>query len=251
MEQQEKIRIGVIGCGVIGNALINWIRNNNSNCIILRSDPLKGYTDDITQADIIFISIHIPTVDGKQELTALENIIKTCPNIPIFIRTTLLPGTCDNLAKKYNKDINFMPEFLTERNAQECFDNQPLIFTNHSELLQKIFIGKNFIKMSSLEAEVAKYSHNVFGALKVTYFNGIYELCQKLKIDYENVKQGTLLSGYINKPHTLVPGPDGNFGYNGKCFPKDVEAFINFTKGLNLNQLIQQLPEINEKYKIN
>ena len=40
-----------------------------------------------------------------------------------------------------------------------------------------------------------------------------------------------LLSGYINDTHTYVPGPDGKFGYGGKCFPKDVNAFAKMTQG--------------------
>jgi len=153
------------------------------------------------------------------------------------------------LSKKHNKSVNFMPEFLTERTAVADFYNQPMIFTNNEDLLSKIFIGKEHICMTSLEAEVTKYAHNVFGALKVTYFNGIYEYCQNLGINYENIHKGVLLSGYINKPHTDVPGPDGKLGYGGKCFPKDVNAFIDCLKGCELQKLLEIVPTINQKYR--
>ncbi len=248
----SKINVCVIGCGVIGGALIKWLEENNPNVRILKNDPYKNFNDDIKLADIIFISIHIPTQkDDTQDLSVLENIIESCPDVPIFIRTTLLPGTCEALSKKYNKDINFMPEFLTERTAVSDFYNQPMIFTGHYELLENIFIGKSNIKMTTKEAEIAKYAHNVFGALKVTYFNGINELCKKLGADYKKVQQGCLLSGYINEPHTQVPGPDGKFGYGGKCFPKDVNAFLGYTKGTQLEKIISILPEINENYRNN
>ena len=248
----NKINVGVVGCGVIGNALIQYIEANNPDCNILKVDPKKNFNDDISKSDIIFVSIHIPTEDDlSQDLTVLEQIINDAPNVPIFIRTTLKPGTCDMLSKKYGKSVNFMPEFLTERTAIEDFKNQPMIFTNNEELLQKIFIGKAYITMSSLEAEVTKYAHNVFGALKVTYFNGIYEYCKKLNIDYKNVQQGVLLSGYINRPHTEVPGPDGKFGYGGKCFPKDVNAFIECIKGCEFENLLKCVPNINNSYRLN
>ena len=247
----DSINVGVIGCGVIGSALISWIeKNNGSVCHILRSDPPKGLNDDLSQADVIFISIHIPTEpDGTQDLTLLGSIIESCPNVPLYIRTTMLPGTCDKLAKQYNKDVNFMPEFLTERTSVEDFCTQPMVFTNHEELLKQVFPGKEYVVMSSLEAEVCKYAHNVFGALKVTYFNGVYEYCQKLGINYENVRKGVLLSGYINAPHTSVPGPDGKFGYGGKCFPKDVNAFVQCTQGTGLHDLLAVVPSNNEKYR--
>ena len=248
---QNKLNVAIVGCGVIGGALINWIEKyNSSNCNILRIDPPKGFNDDISKADIVFISIHIPTeIDGTQNLETLGSIIKNCPDVPIFVRTTLVPGTCKMLSEKYNKDVNFMPEFLTERTAVDDFNNQPMVFSNHYELLGKIFPNKEHVEMNTLEAEVCKYAHNVFGALKVTYFNGIYELCQKYNCNYENVKQGTLISGYINEPHTAVPGPDGKFGYGGKCFPKDVNSFLEFVKGSNLHDLLSVVKKSNDEYR--
>ena len=102
-----------------------------------------------------------------------------------------------------------MPEFLTERTAYEDFCSQAMVFTAECDLLQRIFVGKHFVEMTSFEAEVCKYAHNVFGALKVTYFNGVYDYCQKNGADYNRVLGGMLLSGYINDVHTAVPGPDG------------------------------------------
>lgn len=247
MNNSENIKVGIVGCGVIGNTLKVWLQNNNPNCEIFISDPPKNYNDDLSNCDIIFISIHIPTEkNNQQDLSLLKEIIKTLPNVPIFIRTTVLPQTCENLSKEFNKKIYFMPEFLTERTAEEDFNNQKMIFTGETELLKKIFKGREYTEMSSTEAEIAKYAHNVFGALKVTYFNGIYQLAQQLNCDYKNIQQGILTSGYINSTHTTVPGPDGKLGYGGKCFPKDVSAFKEYTKNIPLHDLI----DITEKNNI-
>jgi len=244
------INVGIVGCGVIGGVMKKWLEENNPACSFLISDPPKGFNDDLSNADIIFISLHIPTEsDGTQDLTLLKSIIKNLPDKPIFIRTTMLPGTCDKLSKEFNKKVYFMPEFLTERTAYEDFCNQPMIFTGETELLKQIFNGKHYIEMNNLEAEITKYSHNVFGAVKVTYFNGIYELCQKYNCNYENVKQGTLISGYINEPHTAVPGPDGKFGYGGKCFPKDVNAFTEFVKDSKLYDMLSVVKTSNDEYR--
>lgn len=249
MSIKQKI-IGIVGCGFIGGALKKWIENFNPSVLIKISDPPKGYNDDLTNCDAIFISIHIPTeIDGSQDLTLLESIIEKLPNKPIFIRTTLLPKTCDTLAKKYNKEIYFMPEFLTERTAYEDFCKQPMIFCGREELLKEIFKCKHYVCMSNIEAEIAKYAHNVFGALKVTYFNGIYEFCKGNNANYEKVRLGFLQSGYINEPHTMVPGPDGNLGYGGKCFPKDVNAFKQAIKSISLSKLIETVATLNTEYR--
>ena len=249
----EKITIGIIGCGFIGGALKKWLEEHNPQVRILVSDPYKGHNDDVRTADVIFISIHIPTeADGTQDLTLLRELVKPLPdNIPVFIRTTVLPHTCDRLSKETGKRIYFMPEFLTERTAYEDFCRQPMIFTAEEALLSQIFVGKKYITMSSLEAELTKYAHNDFGAVKVTYFNAVYDLCQKMQCDYEKIHQGILLSGYINDMHTYVPGPDGKLGYGGKCFPKDVKALAAALKGHPLSDILALTDKINKQFRQN
>lgn len=244
------INIGIIGCGIIGNTLKDWLETNNSECKLFISDPGKGYNDDLSSIDVAFIQIHIPTEnDGTQDLTTLKEIICNLPNVPIFIRTTILPGTTDMLSKETNHSIYFMPEFLTERSCFDDFKNQSMIFTGEFDLLSKIFINKKYITMTSLEAELTKYIHNVFGAYKITYFNTCYDYCKQLGANWNNIHKGVLLSGYINDTHTYVPGPDGKFGYGGKCFPKDVNAFAKKTEGTLLGALIKPLSKINNYFR--
>lgn len=250
----DKIKVGIVGCGFIGTALKTWLDQNNPQVETRVSDPPKGMNDDISSCDAYFIQIHIPTeADGTQNTQLLENLVARCPdNTPIWIRTTILPGTSAMLSKKTGKVVYHMPEFLTERTYLEDFKWQPMVFTGaqeHVELLKKIFPGKKHIDMSSEEAEMVKYAHNVFGALKVTYFNCIYDLCQKRGLDYSKVREGVLGSTYINAPHTQVPGPSGGFGYSGKCFPKDVNAFERMFRYTPLGMLIGPLKKLNDEFR--
>lgn len=50
---------------------------------------------------------------------------------------------------------------------------------------------------------------------------------------------------YVYYLHTYVPEPDGMFGYGGKCFPKDVNAFAMMTKGTPLGTLLEHLHKQN------
>jgi UDPglucose 6-dehydrogenase len=145
-----------------------------------------------------------------------------------------------------------MPEFLTERTCFDDFNYQPMIFTgnkSHIKLLKTIFPGKKYIIMSSEEAEMAKYTHNVFGVLKVTYFNCIYDICKKKNLNYEKIIEGVLGSTYINSTHTQVPGPDGKFGYGGKCFPKDLHSFTKMFKNSKIYKLLQPIKKINRYFR--
>ena len=244
------IKVGIVGCGFVGGALKAWLEENNPEVRIFVSDPPKGYNDDLSQIDVAFLQIHVPTEDdGTQDLTLMKELIRGLPDVPVFVRTTILPGTSDLLSKETGHRVCYMPEFLSERTHIEDFKKQTMVFTGAHELLAKIFIGKKFAVMTPLEAEITKYAHNVFGALKVTYFNAVADYCRRMGADFANVHTGCLLSGYINETHTQVPGPDGKFGYGGKCFPKDVNAFADLTKDLPLGKLLAPLHELNVLFR--
>ena len=248
---KDKIKVGIIGCGFVGGALKTWIEENNAEaCEVYVSDPPKGYNDDLSKIDIAFLQIHVPTEDnGTQDLTLMKELIKKLPDVPVFVRTTILPGTSDMLTRETGHQVCFMPEFLTERTHIEDFRKQPMVFTGSLELLTRIFKGKQFTTMTPLEAEITKYAHNVFGAYKVTYFNAVYDYCKRMGADWARVHAGMLLSGYINDVHTFVPGPDGRFGYGGKCFPKDVNAFTILTQGTPLGSLLTPLHTLNVHFR--
>ena len=147
------IKVGIIGCGFVGGALKNWLENNNPECKLFISDPYKGYNDDLSDIDIAFLQIHVPTEEDG----------------------SILPGTSERLSKETGHQVCYMPEFLTERTFIEDFNKQTMVFTGAQDLLTRIFVGKKFTVMTPLEAELTKYMHNVFGAYKVNYFNACRE----------------------------------------------------------------------------
>lgn len=247
----KKIKVGIVGCGFVGGALRTWLLENNAeNVEVYVSDPPKGFNDDLSQIDIAFLQIHVPTEDdGTQDLTLMKELIRNLPDVPVFVRTTILPGTSELLSRETKHQVCYMPEFLTERTHIEDFRKQTMVFTGAVELLVKVFPSKKFTVMTPLEAEITKYSHNVFGAYKVTYFNAVREYCVKMGADWSKVHTGCLLSGYINDTHTYVPGPDGKFGYGGKCFPKDVNAFAKLTEGTSLGTLLAPLHSLNVHFR--
>lgn len=87
------INVGIIGCGFVGGALKDWLEYNNPECKLFISDPAKGYHDDLSHVDIAFLQIHVPTEDdGTQDLTLMKELISNLPDVPVFVRTTILPG---------------------------------------------------------------------------------------------------------------------------------------------------------------
>ena len=62
----------------------------------------------------------------------------------------------------------------------------------------------------------------------MTYFNIIHDLCLEMGLEFNAVKEGAFLTGFIEREHTMVPGPDGKLGYGGKCFPVNMASMRSF-----------------------
>jgi len=82
---------------------------------------------------------------------------------------------------------------------------------------------------------MVKYFTNCFLALKVSFANEMFEITENLNLDYDKVVEYATLDKRLGKSHWAVPGPDGDFGYGGHCFPKDVKALIKLAEHLGIH----------------
>lgn len=234
------MKIGIIGLGVVGQATEKMIKHYYPPVYgrphILKYDPDKAWDDDMLEADIIFICVPAPTKsNGEQDLTAVRESLKRCRlDSHVFIRTSVLPGT--TLALRYGasetvRSIHALPEFLTERRAEEDAVELPLVCSARAAaILRYIIPNASFLRTdSSQEAELVKYVHNCFAAVKVGFFNLVHRYMMESDMDqkaYDRVVTAACgVTGFIEPTHTQVPGPDGQKGFGGKCLPKDLFAF--------------------------
>ena len=69
--------------------------------------------------------------------------------------------------------------------------------------------------------------------------NEMYDLATTLGYDWRKLSLLLKSDERMGDSHMMVPGPDGQFGFGGVCFPKDTEALIKFAgkQGVNLNIL--------------
>ena len=96
-------------------------------------------------------------------------------------------------------------------------------------MFSKAFPTAHIIKTDSTHAEMVKYLTNSFLATKVSFANEIYQICEKLKVDYDKVVEYATLDDRLGKTHWQVPGPDGDYGFGGHCLPKDLSACLLYT----------------------
>ena len=102
----------------------------------------------------------------------------------------------------------------------------------------------------SLESESMKIMCNSFYASKIMLFNEYYLACQKNGANFNRIRDLMLKNGWINPMHTNVPGPDGQLGYGGACFPKDTKALYNYIEKLESeNKVLRSVIEMNERVR--
>jgi UDPglucose 6-dehydrogenase len=238
----KKFKVGVIGNGFVGEA-ISFAFSSVSDLCVYDTDPLKSLDDleSVHNCDFVFICVPTPMFqDGSQDLSYVESSFIKATSKPVYIlKSTVLPGTTEELSKKYsNIKIIFSPEFLTERTAKlDMLTQSRIILGGELSLTEKAktlfnerFKIKNIIQTDSKTAELTKYMSNTFFATKVSIMNEFKLLCDKIGANWEDALKGFVSDGRIGDSHLNVPGHDGKLGYGGTCFPKDINALLSFSK---------------------
>ena len=87
-------------------------------------------------------------------------------------------------------------------------------------------------------------------AVKVWYFNEIYEIADKLGLDYQTFKTMFPLDPRIGEYGTRVPGPDGKFGYGLSCLPKETSGMMKLQEELGIdNQVLKEIIKRNTYFR--
>ena len=251
--------IGIIGQGFVGTAVNEGLKKYykiETFDLIEKKSTCKSIQELVNKTDAIFVCVPTPMKqDGSCYLGFVEGVLEQLNNAcmapggvgyiskNIAIKSTIPPGTTEKFNKKYPAlKISFNPEFLTEANSIEDFRNQNRIViggprpssTVFKRIYAKAFPKVPIIKTGSTIAEMVKYFTNCFLANKVSFANEMYQICDGLKIDYDKVTEYAIYDERLGKSHLNVPGPDGDFGYGGHCFPKDVKALIQVALEIGL-----------------
>jgi UDPglucose 6-dehydrogenase len=285
------MKIGIIGLGFVGLSLASVLASKNYNVIGIDTDKKKcleienGITpifepdlektlrtglkksliisnefSFLKDCDIIFVTVGTPQKNnGKIELSMIKKassaigqaIRKTSKNPIIFIKSTVIPGTAENIVlpilekqsrKKANKDFGVIsnPEFLQESNAIHDTKYPHAIILGGPETKYmkkaKAFFSKIHpnVKMIFTEyqtAEIIKYANNSFLATKISFINQLSNICQNIpNANIDDVAKVIGLDPRIGKLF-LNAGP----GYGGSCLPKDMSALINFSDSIGVN----------------
>jgi hypothetical protein len=263
-----KIPIGIIGVGMVGGNLKRYFEEvrgyvRGKNLFVYDANSDKHFTDDVNQAAIVFVAVPTPRArSGACDTSALDAAMGMLRGEKIVVfKSTIPPGTTERYQHRYPQHhFLFNPEFLTESRAWEDMlrpDRQVVGHTasrpGHASavlgILPEAFFSSPgtlgtyaFVRVNATEAELGKYAGNVFGALKVTYANILFDISTALEHDlqrsgtptpvsYDQVRQ--ILAHDRRIGDSWLDVSHGSYrGFGGYCFPKDTSALIATARSL-------------------
>ena len=259
-EEEFKMDIGIVGLGVVGTACKNGFEKIGHK---VKYDDVKFYTniEDVLDTEVCFVSVPTPSnEDGSCDISIVEEVVGQLNDLKykgvLAIKSTVEPGTNKEFREKYkNLRLYFVPEFLRERCATEDFiynHNILVIGAEDEDAFNTIKeahgdLPVHTVKVNPLEAELVKYFSNNYKALRITFANSFYKLCQELGANYDVVKDAFLFHGVGEGHYLNVNKEFGGFG--GTCLPKDTKglAFLIEKLGLDLN-IFKTVVEENDKF---
>jgi len=241
------MKIGIAGYGFVGKAHAAVLKNKHD---IVVSDPALGFEADFADVDAVIVCVSTPPrPDGSCHMDNVYEVIEAAPDVPILIKSTISVEGWQMLVDAFpNRMLNFSPEFLRAASAVEDLRAMDLMLIGGTSCN---FWAKVFnVSCEIAEPEeliLAKYARNSFLALKVAFFNQMYDLCDALDVEYAAVAHYTGMDLRITESHTQVTKERG---FGGHCFPKDTSALIQTAQRDNVDlSILKEAIEYNNKVR--
>ena len=230
-----KPRVGVVGGGVVGSAMVKLC--GPETVVYDPYRPEFAHTrDQINACDAVFVCVPTPMKDDRTcDTSIVEEAVAWIEAPLIVVRSTVTPGTTDRLCQKYGKHVIFQPEYLGETPAHifaTMGEREFVVLGGTPEARSRVadfykhFYNAyvKFYLCDATTAEVAKYMENAFYAVKVTFVNEFHDIARAHGVDFNTLREVWLADTRISRDHTFCY-PDQR-GFSGKCLPKDCNAIV-------------------------
>jgi UDPglucose 6-dehydrogenase len=280
--------INIIGYGFVGSAIGYLCKQNNVKFNVCElNDKVDDYqfiTKDIktlveyseAQNELNHYIIAVPTPsndDYMPNMTYVEDVLQQLNKYATkksyaIIKSTLCPTTSQKFCNMFsNLEIILCPEFLKEATYEKDIYNAQFVLLGVSKdkiykhlcyddviCMFKALYAHNYqipIYVKSYEqCELFKYTLNVFFAVKIWYFNEIYEVSQRIGVDYDHLQKMFYLDSRIGDYGTYVPGHDGKFGYGLSCLPKETKGMACLQEALGIdNTILKEIIKRNDEFR--
>ena len=239
----------VVGCGFVGETVAKSLQEDGQP--VIRIDP--KYNDNTIEMYLgtpglgAIVCVPTPTVDGVCDDSMIRDVLEELGDVPVLLKCTVPP----NMLEKYPSNVTYNPEFLRAKTAEEDFKKQKHFILGGTSQGCYFWEQKfgylpevEFIKTDRTTASMVKYVHNTWLATKVAFF---HEIMNNVGDKYNHEEMINVLGKFenIGPSHMSAPNEDGGLGFGGHCFPKDTEAFLDFTD----SEILRKVIEVNNKLK--
>jgi nucleotide sugar dehydrogenase len=257
------MKIAIVGIGVIGSAVLDTAqrRGFDITCVDPKLPDAVSLEAAINQSPDAII-VCLPTLsrpDGTCDVSILESAfvqLDGC-SIPVISHSTAPWELYSYWATKIPNLVH-VPEFVTAANAARQYASQHRVIIGGNmvscrfvaPVIQKLIEPTIVRHVTIREAAFIKYLANSWLATKVVFMNQLYELAKAEGIDWHTIAQVSADDPRLGNTHWQVPGPDGQRGYGGMCFPKDVDALLaqSDLAGIGLS-LLEETKKANNKLR--
>ncbi|MHA6623446.1 2-dehydropantoate 2-reductase N-terminal domain-containing protein [Pseudonocardia sp. DLS-67] len=282
----ESSRIFIVGSGVVGAATgEGFLAAGHKVTFIDVSEPrvaeLAARGLDVrTEIDLsgepdsfIFLTLPTPHEGHRYDLSAFsagtasvgKALAASAARHTVVVRSTVPPGTTEGLVRTALEENSGMvanqgfglasnPEFLRAVSAAEDFANpwMTIIASRDPQNVERLrdllspFGGELRTFSNPAEAEFVKAAHNIFNATKISFWNEMWLVAQKLGLDLDPIAATVARSaeGSINPEY----GIRGGAPYGGVCLPKDTQGFLGFADTVGVEMpLLSAVVEVNDR----
>ncbi len=247
-----------------------FLGGNQEKTSKLKDEGFKAHSRDAFfngdyDFDISFLTVPTPTLNGVINLDPIKSAVsdlgkrlaarKNHKYHLVVVKSTVPPGTTEDVVIKELEDASGLkagedfgvcmnPEYLREATALEDAVKPWIILIGEldeksGDLLSSVYekFGVKIVRGTLKEAEMQKYVHNLFNAVKISFFNEMREIADQIGADASKIFEVTAQSseGMWNAKYgTKNHGP-----FMGSCLPKDTQAFYKWAeaKGLDVSLL--------------
>jgi UDPglucose 6-dehydrogenase len=191
----------------------------------------------LSDAELVLLCLPTPRGSGDgTDLGALESAVAglaavLAPGCVLVTKSTVPVGTTERMPWLLGRgDLPAVsnPEFLRESHAVHDFLHPERIVVGARDVVAGDRVAGLYrdldapvVRTDPASAELAKYASNAFLAMRLSYVNGLAELCEHFGADIAAVTGAMGLDSRIGADF-LAPGP----GWGGSCLPKDTGAML-------------------------
>jgi len=280
------VRIFIIGSGVVGAATgrgfveaghrVTFVDVSETRVDELAASGLdsRARLDLATEeASFIFLTLPTPNDGGRYDLTAflegtraVGRALRRADAVhTVVVRSTVSPGTTEGVVGPVLEtesglcpDSGFLlasnPEFLRAASAEADFrwPWMTVIGARNRRARERLaellapFGGALRLFEEPMTAELIKCAHNIFNATKISFWNEMHAVAERLGLDHAAIAETVARSAEAS--FNPAYGLRGGAPYGGACLPKDTRAFLGFADTIGVAMpMLRAVIDVNDR----